>query len=381
MLECQKHLFSLSEDTTYLNCANMSAQLKTVEQIGIENILKKSNPFQIEGRHFFEEREVLKQRFAQLIEAPDPQSIAIIPAVSYGIAIVAKNIPFDKGDEIIILGEQFPSNYYAWKQLEKEKGIVIKTIPAPTIEKGRGAAWNQNVLEAISPKTKMVSMPIVHWTDGTLFDLKEIRKRSLEVGAYLIIDGTQSIGALPFSVTEIQPDALICAGYKWLMGSYGLGVAYFGERFYGGSPIENNWISHKGSEDFANLVNYNEEFNGKSARYDMGESSNFILTPMLSEAIRQVIEWTPNAIQGYCKSITQNVLPELERNGFFIEDSEFRGHHLFGIYLPKNVTIEAMKKKISEKNIFVSYRGNAIRISPNVYNTKEDIEKLISCFL
>ena len=165
------------------------------------------------------------------------------------------------------------------------------------------------------------------------------------------------------------------------MGSYGLGVAYFGERFYGGSPIENNWISHKGSEDFANLVNYNEEFNGKSARYDMGESSNFILTPMLSEAIRQVIEWTPNAIQGYCKSITQNVLPNLERNGFFIEDSEFRGHHLFGIYLPKNVSIEAMKKKISEKNIFVSYRGNAIRIAPNVYNTKEDIEKLISCFL
>ena len=381
MLECQKHLFSLSEDVTYLNCATMSAQLKSVEQIGIENILKKSNPFQIEGRHFFEEREILKQRFAQLIEAPDPQSIAIIPAVSYGIAIVAKNIPFNKGDEIIILGEQFPSNYYAWKQLEKEKGIIIKTIPAPAIGKGRGGIWNQNVIEAISPRTKMVSMPIVHWTDGTRFDMKAIRKRTNEVGAYLIIDGTQSIGALPFSVAEIQPDALICAGYKWLMGSYGLGMAYFGERFHGGSPIENNWISHIGSEDFSKLVHYNEEFKPKSARYDMGESSNFVFTPMLSEAIKQLLIWTPTAIQGYCKSITEDVLPLLEKNGFFIEDSEYRGQHLFGIYLPKNVNIEILKKKISEKKIFVSYRGNAIRISPNVYNTKEDIEKLVSCFL
>jgi selenocysteine lyase/cysteine desulfurase len=381
MLECQKHLFSLSETATYLNCATMSAQLKSVEQIGIENILKKSNPFQIESRHFFEEKEVLKQRFAQLIEAPDPQSIAIIPSVSYGIAIVAKNIPCNRGDEIIILGAQFPSNYYTWKQLEKEKGIVLKIIPAPPIGKGRGAVWNQNILEAISPKTRMISMPVVHWTDGTLFNLKAIRKRSLEVGAFLIIDGTQSIGALPFSVAEIQPDALICSGYKWLMGSYGLGVAYFGERFDGGSPIENNWISHKDSEDFSKLINYNEEFKGKAERYDVGESSNFILTPMLSEAIRQLIEWTPEAIQTYCKAITKDALPELERHGFFVEDSEYRGEHLFGIYLPKNSSLETIKRKISEKNIFVSYRGNAIRISPNVYNTKEDIEKLISCFL
>lgn len=381
MIACQKHLFSLSEKVTYLNCSTMSAQLKTVEQIGIENILKKSNPFQIEGKHFFEEREVLKQRFAQLIEAPHPQSIAIIPAVSYGMAIVAKNVPFEKSDEIVILGEQFPSNYYLWKQLEKDKGVVLRSVAAPPIEKGRGAKWNENVLEAISTKTKLVTIPIVHWTDGTLFDLKAIRKRTNEVGAYLIIDGTQSIGALPFSVTEIRPDALICAGYKWLMGSYGLGVAYFGDRFDEGSPLEDNWISHVDSEDFSKLVYYNETFKAKATRYDMGESSNFILTPMLSEAIRQLLEWTPKTIQTYCSSITKEAIQQLQRKGFFIEDSEFRGHHIFGIYLPKEVSMEEMKKKISEKNIFVSYRGNAIRISPHVYNTKEELEKLVSCFI
>jgi selenocysteine lyase/cysteine desulfurase len=381
MLSNQKHLFNLSKEVTYLNCATMSAQLQSVEQLGIKNLQKKSNPFLIESKHFFEEKEVLKQRFAKLIDAPDPQSIAIISSVSYGIAIAAKNIAFKKGDEIILLEEQFPSNYYSWKQLEKEKGILIKTIAAPPIASGRGKLWNEAILAAISSKTKVVSIPNVHWTDGTLFDLKAIRKRTNEVNAYLIIDGTQSVGALPFSVQEIKPDALICAGYKWLMGPYGLGVAYFGERFYEGSPLENNWINHEGSENFSNLVKYNENFKPKAARYDMGESSNFILTPMLSEAIRQLLEWTPTAIQEYCKNITEEILQHLPRNEYFVEEPRFRAHHLFGIYTTKGKSIEELKKLISAKNIYVSYRGKAIRVAPNVYNSKENVEKLISCFI
>ena len=113
----------------------------------------------------------------------------------------------------------------------------------------------------------------------------------------------------------------------------------------------------------------------------MGESSNFVFTPMLSEAIRQLLIWTPKAIQKYCKSITEDVLPVFEKNGFFIEDANFRGHHHFGIYLPNDVSMKLLKENILNKNIFVSYRGQAIRIAPNVYNTKEDIEKLVSCFI
>jgi len=359
----------------------MSAQLNSVEKIGVANLQKKSNPFLIESQHFFDGREILKQRFAKLVEASDPRSIAIIPSVSYGMANAARNISLEKGDEIIVLEEQFPSNYYIWKQLEKEKGSILKTIASPPISEGRGIFWNQAILNAISSKTKVVSIPIVHWTDGTLFDLKAISKRTHEVGAYLIIDGTQSVGALPFSVEEIKPDALICAGYKWLMGSYGLGLAYYGERFDNGMPVENNWINHEGSENFSNLVKYNENFKPKAARFDMGESSNFILTPMLSEAINQLLKWSPAAIQEYCKSITEESILRLQQNGYFVEDSQSRASHLFGIYLPKNRSMDVLKQKISEKNIYVSYRGQAIRVSPNVYNTKQEIEKLLSCFI
>ena len=381
MLTNQKHLFQLPDEITYLNGSYMAPQLRSVEEVGIRELQKKATPYVISENDFFSEKKRLKERFAQLIECADPECIAIIPSVSYGIATLIKNIEFEKGDEIVLLQEQFPSNYYAWKQLEIERGVVLKTVMAPELEVGRAERWNEAVLESISSKTKVVAMPHVHWADGTLFNLKQIRKRTLEEGAYLIIDGTQSVGAMPFSVTEIQPDALICGGYKWLLGAYGLGLAYFGEHFHKGIPIENNWMNHEGSENFSNLVNYNENFKAKATRYDVGESSNFILTPMLSEAIRQLLEWTPAARQEYCRSITQDALQHLSPKDYFVEDPKFRSHHLFGIYPKNDISIAQFKERLSSKNIVVSYRGNAIRVSPNVYNTTNDIEKLVSCFL
>ncbi|WP_461304705.1 aminotransferase class V-fold PLP-dependent enzyme [Aureisphaera sp.] len=359
----------------------MGPQLKSVEHIGIENLKRKSRPFEITAEDFFTEKEVLRKSFAELIDCPDPTCVAIIPSVSYGIANAMANIPFEQGDGIVVLEEQFPSNFYAWKHLENTKNVQIHSISAPPIMKGRGEKWNQLILEAIQPNTKVIALPHVHWTDGTRFDLEGIRKKADEVGAYLIIDGTQSVGALPFSVDKIRPDALICGGYKWLLGPYSLGVAYYGERFHEGIPIEDNWMNHVGSEDFRNLVNYSYDFKPKALRYDVGESSNFILTPMLNESIQQLLRWKPEHIQAYCKSISEAPLKTLEDAGFFVEDATYRTHHLFGIYLEDISKMESIQKRLKEHKIFVSYRGNAIRVACHVYNTHLELEKLVSCFI
>jgi len=381
MLGCQKHLFSLSEDVTYLNCATMSPFLRSVENIGIENLKRKSNPQHILSEHFFTDRRILKDRFAFLIGAADPDSVAIIPSVSYGIATAVKNISFNKDDEILVLEDQFPSNIYAWKQLEREKEVRITTIAAPPLLKGRGKLWNESLMEAISQRTKVVAIPQVHWSDGTLFNLKAIRDKTNETGTYLIIDGTQSIGALPFSVSEIAVDAIICGGYKWLMGAYGMGMAYYGERFYEGSPLEDNWINHFGSEDFTNLAEYNPEFKPKSTRFDMGESSNFILVPMLAEGIQQLINWTPAAIQDYCHSITSNGISILRDHGYFIEETDSRAQHLFGIFTSGKKSLAELKDILAQENVKVSFRGQSVRVSPHLYNTEADIEKLVNCFI
>lgn len=380
MLSNQKALFSLPENVAYLNGAYMSPQLKSVEQIGIENLRRKNHPFSITADDFFSQRILLKERFSALIGAKNPNNIAIIPSVSYGIANAAKNVKLEKGDEIILVDEQFPSNVYAWQDVAKQKGATIRLIKPPSGFENRGRLWNEAIANAINNKTAVVAMPHVHWADGTLFDLKTIREKTKMVGAKLIIDGTQSIGALPFYINEFQPDALICGGYKWLLGPYSLGVAYYNDTFNDGSPIEHSWLNRYQSEDFAKLVDYQDRFKEGAERYSVGESSNFIMVPMLTKAIEQLMEWKPENIQEYCNDISAHAVDRLRASDCFVEDDAFRAKHLFGVYLPKTMDLEQLKSRFTEKNIYVSFRGDAIRVSSNVYNTKADFDRLLSCF-
>ena len=298
-MQSQKHLFNLSDEVTYLNGAYMSPQLKSITEVGLNCVTKKEEPYHISPDDFFKERETLKKRFATLVEAPDYKNTAIIPSVSYGIANAAHNVRVNKGDEILIIDEEFPSNYYIWKRIADEKGATIKTVKPPMGFKNRGEIWNENILNAITSKTAVVTMAQVHWADGTLFDLKAIREKSLEHNAKLIIDGTQSIGVYPFSVKDIPVDALVCGGYKWLLGPYSIGMAYYNDTFNEGKPIEENWMNRLYSEDFSGLTKYEDNYQEKAARYSVGESSNFILTPMLIKAIDQLIDWNPQNIQAF----------------------------------------------------------------------------------
>ncbi len=376
----QKNKFNLSEEITYLNTAYSAPLSKEAERIGIEALSKKCRPNEYNGADFFEPVEQLKSLFAQLIDVPNPQSIAIIPSVSYGIASVANNICFKEGDEIIVVGEQFPSNIYSWKRIADKYSTNIITVSAPETTSNRGKFWNENILNAINENTIVISIPNVHWADGTIFNLKAIREKATTNNALLIIDGTQSIGALPFSVEEIKPDAVICAGYKWLMGPYALGLAYYGEYFNNGIPIEENWINRKNSEDFSGLVNYEDNYKEGANRYSVGEMSNFNLVPMLIKTIEQILEWTPESIQNYCEKITKEAIEELQLMGCFIEKDEFRSNHLFGIKLAENMDMNRLQEELKANNIFVSIRGENIRVAPHVFNTKDDLQKLVNCF-
>jgi selenocysteine lyase/cysteine desulfurase len=380
MFSIQKNLFSLNPAITYLNCAYMSPLLKSVEQAGILGIRGKREPYEIFPNDFFTQPNELRQEFAQLINAPASR-VALVGSVSYGMAIVAKNLSIAKGENILVAAEQFPSNVYPWLSLAQEKGGEVKIIAPADTRQNRGKAWNERILSAIDAQTKLVALGNVHWADGTWFDLGQIRARAHEVGALLVIDGTQSVGALPFDVQKIQPDALICAGYKWLMGPYGIALAYFGEYFDQGKPLEENWLNRLGSQNFKELVNYVSEYEAGAMRYEMGERSNFITVPMMLTALQQINAWEPQNIQAYCRNLIQESLKILQNQGFWLEDEAYRSSHLFGIRLPEHLSIEKVQAKFQEKQLFVSFRGDAIRVAPHLYNDAGDMAKLVEVLL
>jgi len=381
MLSCQKSRFALDRDVHYLNCAYMSPLAREVEEAGIRGIQGKRTPHGITPTDFFEGPRRLKSKFARLINGSDPSRVSLLPSVSYGIAIAAHNLNTTPGQNVVVLHEQFPSNIYTWLRIAEDQQLIIRTIHRPESTDRLAQEWNERILDAIDSETALVAMPIVHWTDGTLFDVHAIAERCRSCDAALILDGTQSIGALPFDVQSVQPDALIVAGYKWLMGPYSCGFAWWGDRFLNGRPLEENWINRLGSENFAGLVEYESAYQPGAERFDIGEKSNFILTPMLEAALDMVLEWTPEGIQEYTAALISPFEEQIRQAGYELAPPDMRGSHLFGIRLPAGKDVVALKESLAKRRISVSARGSAIRVSPHVYNDVSDMAALVDALV
>ncbi len=375
ILRCQKAQFSLPDGLHYLNCAYMAPLSKDVEAAGVVGVRKKSNPSAIFEADFFEDNNVIRERFARLINVSDPLRVAIFPAVSYGIAVAASNTPAARGQNIVIAGEQFPSNVYAWWR-HRDAGAELRVVARPQGDQV-SASWNADVLEAIDGQTAIVALAHVHWTDGTKFDLDAVGRRAREVGAAFVVDGTQSVGAVPFDVQMVQPDAVIVGAYKWLMGPYGIAVGYLGSRYDDGVPLEEPWIVRAGSEDFRTLVDYQEDYRDGATRFDGGGMANFVTVPMLKTSLGQVLEWGAVDIQAYCTTLTGPLATRAIERGWAVEDPEGRAGHILGIRLPPTADFRALQRTLSDSGVAVSLRGQSVRISPHVYNHQDDVDALL----
>lgn len=374
--------FNLPPDVHFINCATRGPFSKAVEQAGIDAISTFTPSIhQIRPDDFFEGAWGVRALFSQLVNAQDRERIAIIPSVSYGMGIVARNLHRKKGlragQHILLVGDEFPSDVYPWQRVCEELGLVIKTIPMPNAEKV-GQVWNEQILATISEQTALVIVPQVHWQYGIKFDLVSISQKAKSFGALLAIDATQSLGALAFDVQAVKPDALIAVAYKWLMGPYSMGLAYFGEFFDDGVPLEETWMARRQSNLFNQLTDYQDEYRPKAFRYNVGEHSHFIQMPMLEVALREKLEWTTERIQAHCQSLWQTSTPALEELGVLFEPEAERAHHLMGLRLPAGIDVMKVQQELAARKVIVAARGQGIRVSPHLYNTEEDMAALVA---
>jgi len=149
---------------------------------------------------------------------------------------------------------------------------------------------------------------------------------------------------------------------------------YFNE----GIPLEESWMTRPNSEKFDRLTDYEDTYKPGAVRYDVGQSSNFILMPMLDEALRQLLEWGVEDIQEYCRVLGAPLIEYFLEKGVRVEDERYRAHHLMGLQLPSGTRGEGLINALQSRSVYVSLRGNNIRISINVFNREEDILELIS---
>ncbi len=368
-LSDQRELFEISEGVTYLNCAYMSPQLRTVREIGERAVGRKSRPWGITPDDFFEDAEEVRALFARLVGG-EADGVALTPSVSYGVAVAAANVELREGQEILILEDQFPSNVYQWRELARRSGAKLVTVPRPADHD-----WASAILELLDENVAVVAVPNCHWTDGSLVDLPRVGERAREVGAALVVDAIQSLGAHPFDLKEVLPDFLVTSAYKWLLGPYGIGFMYVSENYREGTPIEHNWINRRGSEDFSGLVAYQDAFQPGARRYDVGERSNFVLLPMANEALHQLLAWGIENIAETIGELSDLIEIEAQRRGIQAVPAKRRVRHMIGLRLGARVP-EDLAARLAGEGVFVSVRGESVRVSPHLYNTERDVGRL-----
>jgi selenocysteine lyase/cysteine desulfurase len=367
----ERGLFEIPENVTYLNCAYMSPQLRSVREVGERAVARKSRPWKLTVSDFFEDSEKSRALFARLVGG-DSDGVALIPSVSYGIAVAAANVTVQERQRILILEDQFPSNVYSWRELAKHSGAKLVTVSRPPDND-----WTSAVLDDLDEDTAVVAVPNCHWTDGSLLDLARIGERAKEAGAALVVDAIQSLGAHPLDVREVRPDFLVASAYKWLLGPYGIGFLYADEGWREGTPIEHNWINRRGSDDFSRLVGYQDAFQPGARRYDVGERSNFALLPMANEALRQILHWGVENVSATIGVLTALVEREAKDRGVEAIPAKMRARHMIGLKHGSG-SPEDLAAQLAAQNVFVSVRGEKVRVSPHLYNTEEDINRLFA---
>lgn len=370
MSEPSRASFDIPDDLAYLNCAYLSPLMTSVIETGRQAVLRKARPWSILHKDFFEGVEVLRALFAGLIGAR-AEDVAITASSAYGIATAAANVSFTAGDNIVVPAAEHASTYQKWRTESSARQVELREVALAD-----GEEWADAIIARIDGRTRVVSVPNVHWSDGRLFDLDKIGRRARAVGAMFVIDGTQSVGALPLSVGTLTPDYLVCSAYKWLMCPYGFAFLYVAPRRQNGRPLEDHYFHRLGAAGHEGSLRQIEDYDHGARRFDTAERANFITVPMSIVALEQLADWSVADVQRRTTPIAEAIIAGVARLGYAAAPPSERSGHLFGLRREGGLPAD-LGKSLQAANVFVSIRGDAIRVSPHVYNTEADVSRFV----
>jgi cysteine desulfurase / selenocysteine lyase len=363
------------EDATYLNLAAQSPMPKAAHRAVQTAIEWKKFPHRITDSAYFEVPDRIRASIAKLIGG-QPEDVALTTGASSGMAAVAYGLTWKPGDEVITAKGEFPLQYATWKPMEAREGVVTKVI-APREQ----FVTADDFLVAMTPRTRLVSVSLVRFDNGALLDAARIAAACHAQGALLLLDVSQSCGALPLNVVTLGADFLVCAGYKWLLGPYGTGFFWCkNEHSEKMRPGPFYWAAAEGAENFDSLSRQNLQPVPGARRWDMPETSNYFNFAAWDASLQFVLQFGPETVEAHNRKLIDFLFERLPKDRCVPAsplDSARRGP--FGCFTARSreKTSELYQKLVKEK-IITAFREGNIRVSPHLYNTERDIDRLIT---
>lgn len=363
MLGSQRHLFDMPREVAYLDAAAMSALPAPVRAAGATGVTAKVQPWAMARDDAMVER--ARAAAARMVGAA-PDDIAIVSAVSHGIATAARNLErktgeLKPGSRILRVADEFPSLALVFDRLAAERGLVLDIVERPA-----DGDWTQAILAAIArpgPPLALAALTPLHWCDGALIDLDRVVPAVRAAGGAVVIDATQAVGVLDMDVQRLRPDFLAFPTYKWVLGPYSLAFLYAAPERQLGLPVDEHGANRPGGG-----------FAPGARRYDRGERNDPIGLPMAAAGMELVAGWGHAAIAARLRMLTDMLAEVASGLGLGVLPRELRAPHILGLRLPGGMQ-PGLIAALAARGAYASDRMGVLRVSPHVWADEEDVAR------
>jgi len=311
-------------------------------------------------------RQQTRELIAKMINA-DSEQIAFISNTSEGFNWLANGLDWKRGDQIVLTDYEFPSNVYPFKNLE-DKGVEIVYV-----RNKDGLILFEDIKKAITPKTRLLSISFVEFSNGYRNDLNIIGKLCKENNIIFSVDSIQGVGAVPIDVKTSQVDFLSNGGHKWLMGTMGAGFMYIAPGLFKKlRPVFSGWLAVENAWDF---FDYRQDFLQDCQRFEYG-TANFMGITALNASVELLLEAGIDKIEKHLLKLGLEMTTAFEELGFTFQNT-MDPKYWSGIYTFAGNNMEELFRHLMENQIICSLRNGNLRIAPHFYNSMDEIRELI----
>ena len=363
------------EDVAYLDAAGQGPMPKVSLRAAQAALEWKKFPHKMPESAYFETPNRIRSSIARLIGGK-PDEVALTTGASGGLAAVGYGLKWEADDEIITAKGEFPAQFAAWKPLEAREGVRLRVV-APR----ERFITADDLIAALTPRTRVVSVSWVRFDDASLLDAARVAEACHAQGAYLLLDVSQCCGAIPLDVKQLGADFLVCAGYKWILSPYGTGFFWArSELIETLRPGPFYWMALDGADHFRSLVFDDPKPAPGARRWDSPETSSFFNLAAMEASLQFVLRVGPETVAAHNRALIEMMYERLPRDRCVAAsplDSARRGPYgCFAARSPDKTA--ALYERLCNQNVIVSLREGSLRVSPHLYNTERDIDRLLA---
>jgi cysteine desulfurase / selenocysteine lyase len=362
--------FPWTDGTVYLNHASIGPLPERTRLVLDEFNRRRAAPYLLPDREMFALLAESRRLAARLIGVSAAE-IGLTVNTGFGLGMAARALPFRAGDIVLVSDKEFPANVYPWLRLS-DIGVATELVPTTA----EGWPDEARLLERLAdPRVRALAVSLVQFSNGYQVDLARLSAAAAAADAWFVVDAIQGVGQIPLDLSRIRVDVLACGGQKWLLSPWGSGFIYVRRDLIGSlSPAITGWLAFEGTDDLTQLTRYDERLRADARRFEL-MTLPYQDFAGFNASVGLLLEAGIERIREHLRALHAPVLAWADRTGTRIASP--RDEHGSGILCIAPEGVADAHRRLKAAGVVCSLREGAIRLSPHLYNTVAEMERVV----